>query len=140
KRLLHDPLHLFEGGILVPLKHTLAYSETMLTAVATSAPITWLSGNHVLGYDLDYLGTVGLSVLGTFLLVRDVTGDPRAALAAGVLFGLTGERWNHRAHLPMQSVQWVPFVCWTWLRFVDLPRLGRGIALALATLANLHSS
>src|SRR5437762_8293139 len=43
KRLVHDPLHLFEGGILFPLKHTLAYSETMLSAVATSAPITWLT-------------------------------------------------------------------------------------------------
>jgi hypothetical protein len=140
KRLLHDPLHLFEGGILFPLKHTLAYSETMLTAVATSAPVLWLTGNHVLGYDLHYLSTVALSVLGTFLLVRDVTGDPRAALVAGVLFGLTGERWNYRAHLPMLSVQWIPFVCWTWLRFLDRPRLGRAVALAAATVANLHAS
>lgn len=140
KRLLHDPLHLFEGGILVPLKHTLAYSETMLTAVAVSAPITWLTGNHVLGYDVHYLSTVALSVLGTFLLVRDVTGDPRAALLAGVLFGLTGERWNHRGHLPMESVQWIPFVCWTWLRFLDRPGIARAVALAAATIANLHSS
>jgi hypothetical protein len=140
KRLLHDPLHLFEGGILVPLKHTLAYSETMLTAVATSAPVTWLTGNHVLGYDFHYLCTVALSVLGTFLLVRDVTDDPRAALVAGVLFGLTGERWNYRAHLPMQSVEWVPFVCWTWIRFLDRPGVARAIALAAAMLANLHAS
>jgi hypothetical protein len=140
KRLLHDPLHLFEGGILFPLKHTLAYSETMLTAVAASAPITWITGNHVLGYDINYLATVGLSVLGTFLLVRDVTGDPRAALVAGVLFGLTGERWNQRNHLPMQSVQWVPFVCWTWIRFLDRPRPVRAISLGAAMVANLHSS
>ena len=140
KRLLHDPLHLFEGGILFPLKHTLAYSETMLTAVALTAPVTWLTGNHVLGYDLGYLATVALSVLGTFLLVRDVTGDPRAALVAGVLFGLTAERWNHRAHLPMLSVQWIPFVCWTWIRFLDRPGLWRGVALAAAMVANLHSS
>ncbi len=140
KHLLHDPLHLFEGGILVPLKHTLAYSETMLTAVAVSAPVSWLTGNYVLGYDVHYLSTVAVSVLGTFLLVRDVTGDPRAALLAGVLFGLTGERWNHRGHLPMQSVQWIPFVCWTWLRFLDRPRIARAVALAAAMLANLHSS
>ncbi len=140
KRLLHDPLHLFEGGILFPLKHTLAYSETMLSAVAVSAPVTWVTGNHVLGYDLHYLATVALSVLGTFLLVRDVTGDPRAALVAGVLFGLTGERWNYRAHLPMQSVQWVPFVCWTWIRFLDRPGVARAVALAAAMVANLHSS
>jgi hypothetical protein len=140
KRLLHDPLTLFEGGILYPLKHTLAYSETMLSAVAVAAPVTWLTGNHVLGYDLHYLGTVALSVLGTFLLVREVTGDPRAALVAGLLFGLTGERWNYRGHLPRVSVQWIPFVFWTWIRFLDRPGRKRGAALAAAMLANLHTS
>lgn len=140
KRLLHAPLALFEGGILLPLRHTLAYSETMLTAVALTAPVTWLTGNALLGYDLYYLSTIALSVLGTYLVVRDATDDPRAALVAGLAFGLAGDRWMVRGHLAKVSVQWVPFVCWTWMRYLDRPGRARGLALAAAVLANLHSS
>jgi hypothetical protein len=139
QRLLEAPLELFEGGILLPLRHTLAFSETMLTAVALTAPFTWLTGEHVLAYNLYYLSTVALAVLGTYLIVRDATGDHRAALVAGLFFGLAGERWVDRGHLAKQSVQWIPFVCWTLMRFVDRPSVARGAGLAGATLANLHA-
>jgi hypothetical protein len=140
QRLAEAPLALFEGGILLPLRHTLAFSETMLSAVALTAPFTWLTGEDILAYNLHYLSTVALSVLGTYLVVRDATGDPRAALVAGLLFGFAGERWSARGHLPRQAVQWVPFVCWTWMRFVDRPSTSRAVGLAAATLANLHTS
>jgi len=140
KRLVHAPLTLFEGGILVPLRHTLAYSETMLTAATLTAPLTWLTGNPILSYDLYYLSTIALSVLGTYLVVRDATDDPRAALIAGIAFGLAGDRWMVRGHLAKLSVQWVPFVCWTWMRFLDRPTRWRGVGLGAAVLANLHSS
>lgn len=139
QRLAETPFALFEGGILLPLRHTLAFSETMLTAVALTAPVTWLTGEAVLAYDLYYLSTIALAVFGTYLLVRDATGDPRAALVAGLFFGLAGERWADRGHLAKQALQWVPFVCWTWLRFVDRPSIARGAGLAAATLANLHA-
>lgn len=139
QRLAEAPAALFEGGILLPLRHTLAFSETMLSAVAATAPIAWLTGSFVLAYDLHYLAGVALSVLGTFLLVRHVTGDPRAALVAGLLFGLAGERWQDRGHLAKVSVHWVPFVLWTWVRFLDRPGAARALALAAALLANLHS-
>ena len=138
-RLLTAPRELFEGGILWPLKHTLAFSETMLSTVALTAPVTWITGNAVLAYDLYYLATVALSVLGTFLLLREITGDPRAALPAALLFGLAGERWLDRGHLAKLSVQWVPFVCWTWIRFLDRPTIGRAAALGATLLANLHA-
>jgi hypothetical protein len=140
QRLAAAPSALFEGGILLPLRHTLAFSETMLTAVALTAPITWLTGEPVLAYNLHYLSTIALALVGTYLLVRDATGDARAAVVAGLLFAVAAERWPDRGHLAKQSVQWVPFLCWTWLRFLDRPAVGRGVALAAITLANLHSS
>ncbi len=140
KRLLHAPLSLFEGDILTPLRHSLAYSETMLSAAIPTALVTWITGNTVLAYNLYYLATVALASFGTFLLVRDITDDPRAALVAGLLFSLAGERWNFRGHLAIVAVQWTPFVCWTWIRFLDRATGARALALAAAYLASLHAS
>src|SRR6185369_7546171 len=121
KRLLRSPGTLFEANILHPLKHVLAYSETMLTSVVMASPFV-AAGHPVLGYGVVYLAAIMLAALGTFLLVHHVTGDPRAAMLAGMMLGLSSEYWYARGHLARISIQWVPFVCWTWLRFLDVPR------------------
>lgn len=140
RRLYSDPLHVFEANILHPLRHTLAYSESMLSAGALVAPLNALTGNPILGYNLYYLGTYVLSVLGVFLLVREITGDPRAALLAGWFFGLADERWWFRGHLAAISVHWVPFVFYGWIRFIKAPTIGRGIGLAAVLFAHAHAS
>jgi hypothetical protein len=140
RRLYADPLHVFEANILHPLRHTLAYSESMLSAGALTAPVARLTGNPILAYDLYYLATYVLSVLGAFLLAREATGDPRAALLAGVVFGLAGERWWYRGHLAAISAQWAPFVMYFWLRMVEAPRARTAVALGLVVWAHVLAS
>ena len=138
RRLYTDPLHLFEANIFHPLRHTLAYSESMLTAAAVVHPLHRLTANPVLAYNLYYLATYVLSALGVFLLVRRITGDPRGALVAAWLCALADGRWSYQARLPSISVHVVPFVLWAWIRFLDAPTWGRGLVLAGLWMAHLH--
>jgi hypothetical protein len=139
RRLYTDPLHVFEANIFHPLRHTLAYSESMLSAGLLVAPINWVSGNPLLGYNLYYIGTYALSIVGGFLLVWEITRQPAAALLAGLLFGLADEHWWFRGHLPAISAHWAPFVLWTWIRFLDARTFWRGAALAAVLLLHFHA-
>jgi hypothetical protein len=139
RRLYTSPLTLFEAPIFHPFRHALAYSESMLSGAAVVGPLGWLTGNPVLAYDLCYLGSIVLSVVGMFLLVREITADARAGLVAGALFGLATERQLFWGFVPALAVHWAPFLVLAWLRFLDRPSGRRGVALALALLAHMHA-
>ncbi len=139
RQLFTDPLHLFEGNILHPFRHSLAYSESMLSAGALVAPLNALSGNPVFGYNVYFLATYALSVLGMFLLVREITEDPRAGLLAGMLFGLAAERFLFAGFLPALAIQWAPFVMYAWVRSLTAFSRARGAGLALALIAHMHA-
>jgi F5/8 type C domain len=138
-RLYTDPLHVFDANAYYPMRHSLAYAESMLSAGAIVAPVNALTGNPVLGYNLYYLATIVLSLLGTFLVVREITGDPRAGLVAGWLYALYVDRLWFGGFLPSLSVQWVPFVFYAWLRFLAAPALLTGTALAVVLIVHVHS-
>lgn len=140
RRLYTDVLHVFEANIFHPLRHTLAYSESLLSAGAFVAPLNALTGNPILGYNVYFLASYALSAFGTFLLVLEMTRDPRAGLLAGWLCALADERWWFGGRLPTLSVHWVPFVFWTWIRMLDRPSLGRALALFAALLVHEHAS
>jgi hypothetical protein len=140
RRLFTDPLHVFEANIFHPLRHTLAYSESLLSAGVLVAPLNAVTGNPILGYNLYFLATYALSAFGAFLLVHKITGDPRAGLVAGWMFGLTDERWWYGGRLPALSVHWVPFVLLAWIRMLEKPAPARAVVLGLALLANGHAS
>jgi hypothetical protein len=140
RRLYGDPLHLFDANAFHPLRHTLAYSESMLAAGAVVAPLHALSGNPILAFNLYFLATLVLCFVGMFLLVREITGDVRAALLAGLLFAFLGDRWKIPDHLPAQSIQWIPFVLYFWIRCLSTATWGSALGLGLAIAANLLHS
>ena len=56
-RLRHG-LHAFwDAPILFPSRTTIAFSEHMLGIAVPIAPIIWLTGNPILGYDIAFLST-----------------------------------------------------------------------------------
>jgi hypothetical protein len=140
RRLYTDPLRVFEGNAYHPMRHSLLYSESMLSAGALVAPVNALTGNPVLGYNLYYLTTVVLSLVGTFLVVREITGDPRAGLVGGWLFALCADRLWFGGFLPSLSVHWVPFVIYAWLRLLDAPGPRPALGLAAALVMHMHAS
>jgi hypothetical protein len=75
--------------------------------------------NIVLSYNLLFLSTFVLSGLGTFLLVRALTGSARAAFVAGVLYGFAPYRTGQFSHLQVLSSQWMPFALYFLHRYFD---------------------
>jgi hypothetical protein len=100
---------LFDANIFYPRKNTLAYSENMLANALLAFPVYLLSGNPLLSYNFVFFMSLFLSALGAFLLARQVTGSPAAAVAAGMIYGFFPWRFSHLSHLQLQSAQWIPF-------------------------------
>ncbi len=87
----------------------------------------------MLCYNLLFLSTSVLSGLGTFLLVRELTGSARAGFVAGLLYGFAPYRIGQFSHLQVMSSQWMPFALYGFRRYFDTRRAWplAGAALAL---------
>jgi hypothetical protein len=123
----------WNGNIFYPEPLTLAYSEHLFAQALQIAPLYALTANIILCYNLLFLSTFVLSGLGAYLLLRDITGDPRAAFAGGLVYAFIPYRYEQMAHLQSMSTQWMPFVFLGLRRFVGQgrPRALAGTAAAL---------
>ncbi len=108
-QILTDPAHLFDANIFYPYRRTLAYSELLLGNALLALPITAVSGNPVLGYNVALLLSFILSGLGTYLLVHKLTGRPGAGLVAGLIFAFSSYQMSNLAQAQLLAVQWLPF-------------------------------
>jgi hypothetical protein len=109
----------FDANIFYPAPLTLAYSEHFLAQAVQILPVWALTGNPILCYNLLFLATFALSGLGAYLFVRELTGNPRAAFVAGVLFAFAPYRFPQGSHLHVLSSQWMPFALYGLRRFFD---------------------
>jgi hypothetical protein len=122
----------FDANIFYPAPLTLAYSEHLIAQAVQIFPVYLVSGNPILCYNLLLLSTFALCGLGTFLLVRELTGNAAAAFLAGLLFAFAPYRFAQASHLQVLSVHWMPFVLYGFRRYFDT---GRRLALAGAAAA-----
>jgi len=108
----------WNANIFHPEPLALALSEHLFGQTLQILPIYWLTGNIILCYNLLFISTFALSAFGTYLLVRDLTGDKRAALIAGLIYGFLPYRIASVPHLQVMSSQWMPFALYGLNRFV----------------------
>ena len=109
----------FDANIFHPAPLTLAYSEHFIAQAVQILPVCALTGNPILCYNLLFLSTFVLSGLGAYLFVRELTGNPRAAFVAGLLFAFAPYRLPQSSHLQVLSSQWMPFALYGFRRFFD---------------------
>jgi hypothetical protein len=115
----------WNANIFHPDPLALALSEHLFGQTLQILPVYWLTGNIILCYNLLFISTFALSGLGAYLLVRDLTGDTRAAFIAGLVYGFLPYRIASVPHLQVLSSQWMPFALWGLNRFVTrLPAPG----------------
>jgi len=130
-QLLDDPLHLFDANIFHPYRRTLAYSELLLGNGLLALPVTAVTGNPVLGYNLALLLSFFLTALGTYLLVFRLTLSAGAGLVAGTILAFCSFRMTNLAQAQLLTTQWLPFAL---LALHGLLRRPRFRYLALFTL------
>jgi hypothetical protein len=127
---------LWNANIFHPEPLSLALSEHLFGQTLQILPIYWLTGNIILCYNLLFISSFALSGFGTYLLVRDLTGDWRAAVIAGLVYGFLPYRIASVPHLQVMSSQWMPFALWGLNRFVvRFPAPGSRLPLMLGTAA-----
>jgi hypothetical protein len=122
----------FDANIFHPAPLTLAYSEHLLPQALQVLPIYAITKNPILCYNLLFLSTIVLSALGTFLLVRELTGNAVAAFVAGLLFAFAPYRLAQSTHLQVLSAQWMPFALYAMRRYFETGRVTRLLAAAVA--------
>ena len=136
-----QPSRLFQAPVFHPLPDALAFSENLLLPAVVVAPLVWLSG-PMLAYDVALLGSLLLSGLGVYLLVRRATGDRLAAFVAGAYFAAGPQRWIRLAHLHAQVTVLLPLALLALDRFWERRTLRRallvGLALALQGLSSIY--
>ncbi len=123
---------LWNANFFHPTPLALTFSEHFIPQAVQGLPLYLATGNIVLAYNAVLLATFVLSGLGTFLLVRELTGSARAAFVAGLFYAFFPYRLGNFAHLHTLSSQWMPFVLFGFRRYFDT---GARAALAGATLA-----
>lgn len=121
-QLVHDPLHLYDGNIFYPFPLSVAYSDSSVPNILLGAPIVLATGNPVLALNLLTFLTYILGAFGMYLLVKQRTGSPAAAFAAGVFYGFSPYRYDHLAQLPNVSMEWAPFALWSFDRYLTSGR------------------
>jgi len=130
-QLLNDPLHLFEANIFDPYPHTLAYSELLLSNGLLALPITAISGNPVLGYNVALLLSFVLSGLGAFLLAFELCRSWGAGLVAGAIYAFSSYRLTNLAQAQLLITQWLPFALLALIHLLRQPRPRRVVAFVL---------
>lgn len=138
--LFTDPVHLFDTNIFYPLPLTLTLSDPIVLPALMGAPIRALGVHPVVVYNLLMFAGFWLSGIATYLLVERLTGSPRAAFLAGLIYATGAFRIEHYSHLEMQMTQWMPLGLLALHLFISTRRWPYALALALAGTAQLYSS
>jgi uncharacterized membrane protein YfhO len=127
--------HFFDANIFYPAPLSLAYSEHLIAQAVQVFPVYAVTRNPILCYNLLFLSTFVLSGFGTYLLVRQLTGNALAAFVAGLLFAFAPYRIPQSSHLQVLSSQWMPFALYGVRRYFDTRRLRALMCGALALIA-----
>ena len=134
RTLASDPFRVFDANIFYPHSGTLAYSEANLAAGILGIPAYWATGNPVFTHNVVVLLSIVLSAIGTYCLVRYLTGYRPAAAVAAVLFSCCSNVFAHLPHIQLLMTAALPFTLLAFHRVVDNPRPGASAALGMALL------
>ncbi len=100
---------LFQGNIMYPGRDVITYSEHLFSMAVLAAPVYWLTGNPILAYNFLLLFGFIFSAFGMYLLLRYLTGNRWAGLAAGVFFAFVPYKISQITHIQICFSAFLPF-------------------------------
>ena len=140
RALLTDPLGWADAHVFFPYGSAAALNDLLLAHAVLTLPAA-AAESPVLALNLALLGGIVLCGVFAHLLAGELTGDPRAAAVAGVLFALAPFRFSHLGHLSVAAAWAIPLFFWALLRHLREPSWGRsalgtasGVAVGLSSL------
>lgn len=131
---LSQPLRLFDGNVFFPSYDSVLYADPLLGPAALVLPLRALTDNPALLYNTALLLGLALAGFGFFRLGLHLTGDPRAALLAGITVPYTAQQMHHLAHghLPYLSIAGFPVLILGLLLLFEKPGPGPALLTGLA--------
>ncbi|MEW6553636.1 MAG: glycosyltransferase family 39 protein [Actinomycetota bacterium] len=129
------PLHLFQANMNYPSPDSLAFSEHLFTFALVAAPVSWITGNPVLAYNLVSLLGFALCGYTMYLLVKYLTGKRMAAFAAGVFFTFVPYHFSTIVHVHVSLWCLQPLILYFLFRYFDEGRTRELVGFGLAFLA-----
>jgi Interleukin-like EMT inducer len=118
RRLLTDPLALFQGNAFYPNGNSLAYTELLLPLSLLGLPgFVW--GNPILTYNLLLLTLWPLNGLAMAWVAHAVTASRPAAWLAGAVFCLSPYFTDYYLEFQMLLVALLPVVLYAWVRWLE---------------------
>ena len=117
KALLNHSLHFLSTNyIFYPEGTSLLFANYFYYGVFLSLGIG-LFLNLATVFNYLVLHSFVLAGIGTFILVRELTDDFKAALVAGTIFAFNPSHMGHSLHhVTIASIQFVPFLVWAFYR------------------------
>jgi hypothetical protein len=119
------------GNIFYPARYTLGMDEPVVGTTLLALPLSLLSDDAVLLFNLIRLLTYALSALGVYLLSRELGCGEGPALIAGAVFAFSPLRADQVAFLSTLGTQWLPFVLLFLHRFARSGRVVHGLLAGL---------
>ncbi len=123
RRLITNPLLLFQGNDFYPYGTTKAFSEILLIPSLFNMPIFLLSGNPILSYNITLLVLWSVSGLTMYLCAREIVGHRWGALLAAAIWTLSPYRTDYYLEFNMQMCFAVPLIVLYWYRFLRTQRI-----------------
>ena len=120
---LAQPWDAFRGNMFYPDTASLLYTEPLVGLAVQVAPLCALGMDHVTLYNATYAVVLAMSALGAWLLAREITGSPPAALVAATVFAFTTANYDSAARIQVVASQWTPFCFLYLIRFCREGRL-----------------
>lgn len=138
--LTHEPWNLFDAEPCYPATNTLAFGNPMISLGVLGAPVRLLVGDPVLTYNVVVALVMMSSALAMFLLVRQWTGEPAAALAAGILFAFHPVALKGLHHLFTYDLSWIVWALFFGYRLLRDGRFSDALLLAVALVMQMGGS
>jgi hypothetical protein len=138
--LTHEPWKLFDAEPCYPATNTLAFGNPMISLGVLGAPVRLLVGDPVLTYNVVVALVILGSAMAMFMLVRKWTGEPAAALAAGILFAFHPVALNGLHHLFTYDLSWIIWALFFGYRLFHDGRFSDAFLLAVALVMQMGGS
>jgi hypothetical protein len=138
--LVTHPSRLFELEQCYPARRALTLGEPLITPGVLGIPAWLLSGEPTLVYNAVLLATTLLAAAAMYLLVKEWTGVPGAALVAALLFAFSEIRMRDVIHFFVWDNAWTLFALVFVRRLWMAPRWRDAAGLALCCALQIGGS